>query len=74
MVRNVAATFTELEPEDFYLLSGLEHGMRFSEWVRRDRLPEFSNLSPEEVGYRIDRCLETLIEMLRSIAPSQPHP
>ena len=63
MVRNVAALFPDLEPEDFYLLSGLEHGMRFSEWVRRDRLPEFTNLSREEVDYRLDRCLDVeLIE------------
>jgi RIO kinase 2 len=58
MVQNVAATFPELEAEDFYLLSGLEHGMRFSEWVRRDRLPEFTNLDRDEVDYRLDRCLD----------------
>jgi len=58
MVRNVAAEFPELEPEDFYLLSGLEHGMRFSKWVRRDRLPEFTDLDADEVDYRLDRCLD----------------
>jgi RIO kinase 2 len=58
MVRNVAAEFPELEPADFYLLSGLEHGMRFSEWVRRDRLPEFTDLDADEVDYRLDRCLD----------------
>jgi len=58
MVRNVAPGFAELEPEDFYLLSGLEHGMRFSEWVRRDSLPEFTNLERDEVEYRLDRCLK----------------
>lgn len=58
MVRNVAPIFLELEPEDFYLLSGVEHGMRFSEWVRRDRLPELAGLDGDEVDYRIDRCLD----------------
>ena len=58
MVQNVAATFPELEPEDFYLLSGLEHGMRFSQWVRRDRLPEFASLDRDEVDYRLDRCMD----------------
>ena len=58
MVQNVAATFPELEPADFYLLSGLEHGMRFSEWVRRDRLPDFTSLDRDEVDYRLDRCLD----------------
>jgi RIO kinase 2 len=56
MVRNVAEFFRELEPEDFYLLSGLEHGMRFSQWVDRDRLTEFARLDGEEVDYRLDRC------------------
>jgi len=56
MVRNVAGVMAELEPEDFYLLSGVEQGMRFSEWVNREKLPELSNLSPEEVEYRLDRC------------------
>ncbi len=58
MVQNVAMVFAELEPGDFYLLSGVEHGMRFSEWVRRGRLSEFSDLSPEEVDYRLDRCMD----------------
>lgn len=39
MVRNVAGDMAELDPEDFYLLSGVEQGMRFSEWVRRDKIP-----------------------------------
>jgi len=56
MVRNVAGLMAELEPEDFYLLSGVEHGMRFSEWVNREKLPSFSNLTAEEVDYRLDRC------------------
>ncbi|GGJ11541.1 hypothetical protein GCM10008995_21830 [Halobellus salinus] len=56
MVRNVAGVMAELEPEDFYLLSGVEQGMRFSEWVNRGKLPELSNLTSEEVEYRIDRC------------------
>jgi RIO kinase 2 len=56
MVRNVASVMAELEPEDFYLLSGVEQGMRFSEWVNRGKLPELSNLTSEEVEYRLDRC------------------
>ncbi|WP_280535240.1 RIO1 family regulatory kinase/ATPase [Halopenitus sp. POP-27] len=63
MVRNIAGLMADLEPEDFYLLSGVEQGMRFSEWVRRNKLPEYSELTAEEVDYRIDRCLdEELIE------------
>jgi RIO kinase 2 len=56
MVRNVAGIMAELEPEDFYVLSGVEQGMRFSEWVNREKLPDLSNLTPEEVEYRLDRC------------------
>jgi RIO kinase 2 len=56
MVRNVASEMVELEPEDFYLLSGLEHGMRFSRWVAAEKLPEFSRLDGDEVEYRLDRC------------------
>ena len=56
MVRNVAGEVAELEAEDFYLLSGVEQGMRFSEWVAREKLPEFARLPDEEVEYRIDRC------------------
>ncbi|MFC3478298.1 serine/threonine-protein kinase RIO2 [Halobacterium litoreum] len=58
MVRNVAAEMAELEPEDFHLLSGVEHGMRFSKWVNREKLPEFSRLTAEEVDYRLDRMLD----------------
>lgn len=57
MVRNVAGVMRDLEPEDFYLLSGIEQGMRFSEWVNRGKLPEYSGLTPEEVDYRLDRCM-----------------
>jgi RIO kinase 2 len=56
MVRNVAGEIRELEEEDFYLLSGVEHGMRFSQWVDRDTLTEYSRLDGEEVDHRIDRC------------------
>jgi RIO kinase 2 len=56
MVRNVAGEMATLEPGDFYLLSGLEHGMRFSRWVAEGKLPEFSRLDGEEVDYRLDRC------------------
>jgi len=58
MVGNVATVMAELEPEDFYLLSGLEQGMRFSEWVQREKLPDYADLTPEEVEYRIDRCAD----------------
>ena len=56
MVRNVAGVVAELDPEDVHLLSGVEQGMRFSEWVDRGKLPDFADLSPEEVDYRLDRC------------------
>ncbi|MFC6756300.1 MULTISPECIES: serine/threonine-protein kinase RIO2 [Haloarcula] len=56
MVQNVASVMGELEPEDFHLLSGVEQGMRFSEYVNRDKLTEFSRLSEENVDYRLDRC------------------
>ncbi|AEH36887.1 serine/threonine-protein kinase RIO2 [Halopiger xanaduensis] len=58
MVRNVAGLLPELEEEDFYILSGVEQGMRFSEWVQREKLPEFANLTEEEVDYRLERCLK----------------
>lgn len=56
MVRNVAEELRELESGDIYLLSGVEHGMRFSEWVDRETLTEYSRLDDEEVDHRIDRC------------------
>jgi RIO kinase 2 len=56
MVENVASEIADLESEDFYLLSGLEQGMRFSEWVAREKIPEFARLTSEEVEYRLDRC------------------
>ncbi|ELY81271.1 serine/threonine-protein kinase RIO2 [Natrinema gari] len=58
MVRNVAGLLPDLDEEDFYLLSGVEQGMRFSEWVQREKLPKFANLTEEEVDYRLERCLE----------------
>ncbi|SIQ82161.1 RIO kinase 2 [Haladaptatus litoreus] len=58
MVRNVAPEMAELEQADFYLLSGVEQGMRFSEWVQKEKIPNFSRLTAEEVDYRIDRCLD----------------
>jgi RIO kinase 2 len=58
MVQNVAARMAELEEADFHLLSGIEHGMRFSRWVAAEKLPEFSRLDAEEVDYRIDRCMD----------------
>src|SRR6056297_2721502 len=57
MVQNVASEMADLEPEDFYLLSGVEQGMRFSEWVDRGKLPGYSGLTPEDVDYRLDRCM-----------------
>jgi RIO kinase 2 len=56
MVENVAPELAELEAEDFYLLSGLEQGMRFSKWVDGTKLPDFADMPPEEVDYRLDRC------------------
>ncbi|WP_302082262.1 serine/threonine-protein kinase RIO2 [Salinibaculum rarum] len=56
MVENVASEMAELEAEDFYLLSGLEQGMRFSKWVDGAKLPDFADMTPEEVDYRLDRC------------------
>jgi RIO kinase 2 len=56
MVQNVAPLMRELEAEDFHLLSGVEQGMRFSEWVAKEKIPEFSRLTAENVEYRIDRC------------------
>jgi RIO kinase 2 len=56
MVRNVAGEMATLEPGDFYLLSGVEHGMRFARWVAREKIANFSRLDGEEVKYRLDRC------------------
>ena len=56
MVQTVAHLLPELESEDIYLLSGVEQGMRFSEWVDRTKLPEFSGLDANEVTYRLERC------------------
>jgi len=67
MVQNVAGMLPELEPEDFHLLSGVEQGMRFSEWVAREKIPEFSRLTAEEVDYRLDRCLDRELLERRTI-------
>ncbi len=67
MVRSVAERYVELEPADFYLLSGVEHGMRFAQWVRRDRLPELSGLDAKAVDYRLDRCLDRELVERRTI-------
>ncbi|MFQ3318144.1 MAG: RIO kinase 2 [Natronomonas sp.] len=58
MVQNVAGQMAELEGKDFHLLSGIEHGMRFSRWVATGKIPEFSRLDEEEVEYRVDRCMD----------------
>jgi RIO kinase 2 len=52
----VAPELAELEAEDFYLLSGLEQGMRFSKWVNGEKLPDFADMTAEDVDYRLDRC------------------
>lgn len=67
MVQSVAERYVELEPADFYLLSGVEHGMRFAEWVRRDRLPALSGLDEKAVDYRLDRCLDRELIERRTI-------
>ncbi|WP_101295522.1 serine/threonine-protein kinase RIO2 [Halegenticoccus soli] len=67
MVRNVAGVMADLEPEDFYLLSGIEQGMRFSRWVNREKLPEYSGLTPEEVEYRLDRCMKRDLVVRKTI-------
>ncbi|MFB6302200.1 MAG: serine/threonine-protein kinase RIO2 [Haloferacaceae archaeon] len=67
MVRNVAEVVAELEPEDFYLLSGVEQGMRFSKWVNRQKLPEYADLDAEEVDYRLDRCMDRGLVERRTI-------
>jgi RIO kinase 2 len=56
MVQNVASELADLEAEDFHLLSGVEQGMRFSEYVDRDQIPKYARLSPANVDYRLDRC------------------
>jgi RIO kinase 2 len=56
MVESVAGVLADLEPEDYHLLSGVEQGMRFGEWVDREKLPQFSRLDGENVAYRLDRC------------------
>ena len=58
MVQNVATLMPELETEDFHLLSGIEHGMRFSRWVAKGKLPEFSRLDSSNIEYRINRCMD----------------
>ena len=67
MVKNVASVVAELDPEDFYLLSGVEQGMRFSEWVNREKLPDYANLTAEEVDYRLDRCMKRDLIQRRTI-------
>jgi len=58
MGRTVAEEMTELEDEDFHLLSGVEQGMRFSRWVNVDKLPDFANLTEKAVEYRMSRLLD----------------
>jgi RIO kinase 2 len=58
MVGNVASIMAELEDEDFYLLSGLEQGMRFSEWVNLEKLPDYADMSRENTEYRLNRCAD----------------
>lgn len=58
MVRNVAPLVAELEPEDFHVLSGIERGMRYSELVDRERIPDLGGLTEKETGYRLERALK----------------
>ncbi|MDZ7849357.1 MAG: serine/threonine-protein kinase RIO2 [Halodesulfurarchaeum sp.] len=58
MTEPVARLMADLEPEDFHLLSGVEHGMRFSEWVNRKKLPRFSGLTSENVDFYLNRMLD----------------
>ncbi len=58
MVGNVASVMAELEDADFYLLSGLEQGMRFSEWVNLEKLPDYADMTTEETEYRLNRCAD----------------
>ncbi|NHN42185.1 serine/threonine protein phosphatase [Halorubellus sp. JP-L1] len=67
MVQNVAPMMVDLEQEDFNLLSGVEQGMRFSEWVQRGKLPDFSGLTAENVEYRLDRCLDRSLIQRKTI-------
>ncbi|MFB6153718.1 MAG: serine/threonine-protein kinase RIO2 [Halodesulfurarchaeum sp.] len=67
MAEHVAYELAALEEADFYLLSGVEHGMRFSEWVAREKLTEFARLEPEEVEYRLDRAMKRDLVERRTI-------
>lgn len=58
MVETVADVIADLETEDFHLLSGVEQGMRFSEWVNREKLPEFAGLTSENVDFHLNRMLD----------------
>ncbi|MFW5900309.1 MAG: serine/threonine-protein kinase RIO2 [Halodesulfurarchaeum sp.] len=58
MVETVADSMADLDPEDFHLLSGVEQGMRFSEWVDRAKLPSFSGLTDENVDFHLNRMLD----------------
>jgi RIO kinase 2 len=58
MPETVADAMADLASEDFHLLSGVEQGMRFSEWVDRSRLPEFSGLTSEDVDFHLNRALD----------------
>ncbi|MFW5905711.1 MAG: serine/threonine-protein kinase RIO2 [archaeon] len=58
MTQIVAHVMADLEAEDFYLLSGVEQGMRFSKWVSRKKLPGYAGLTEDEVDYRLNRMLD----------------
>ncbi len=58
MSETVAELLAGLDPADFHLLSGVEQGMRFSEWVNRKKLPDFSGLTEEDVTFHLDRMLD----------------
>lgn len=67
MVQNVAPLVAELDPADIHILSGIEHGMRFGEWVNRGELPKLASLSPEEVAYRLERVLKRKLVEKRTL-------
>jgi len=58
MAETVADAMADLEPGDFHLLSGVEQGMRFSKWVNRGKLPDFSGLTAENVDFHLNRMLD----------------
>lgn len=50
--------YRELEDVEFRVLTGIERGMRYYEWVPIEELPKFARLPREEVEYRLGRLAE----------------